>query len=266
MIAKMMLAFLAGGIIASATDGIASGTTVAAVERDLKIRLNRGASNDELTSVRVTLATAYMEAGANPEAESVLRDAQKSLGDGICRADLLNAWGMLHLKLDRLQAAEAELREALRVAAGGELTATIEHNLASVEMRTGRYGEALGHERDAIGRMEETLAPDHPTLIRARASLASLQYMMGQPREAKESMDRAIRSAEITYGPTHPLVADLLMSDALVLEKLKLRGDARRARRRAAAISGGRLPVTNVNAVWNIAEPPAGGQVYLRTK
>jgi tetratricopeptide (TPR) repeat protein len=84
----------------------------------LESEVRTGASVTDLLHVRITLATAYLEAGAYREMEAVLQEAQKTawqLNDGVSRAELLNAWSALHLKLGRLAAAEAELQESRRI-------------------------------------------------------------------------------------------------------------------------------------------------------
>jgi tetratricopeptide (TPR) repeat protein len=227
----------------------------------LDAHVRAGASITDLLHLRVTVATAYMEAGEYREMEAVLQEAQRTawqLTDGVSRAELLNAWSALHLRLGQLPAAEAELQEALRIVTKipdrGDLPPTVLHNLAAVEMRTGRYADALGHEQEAMRQLEKTLAPDHAALIRGRASLSSLQYLMGRTQEARASLDRAIASAEKTYGPSHALLADLLDSDAVVLDKLKLKKDARLARGRAKKIRGSHKPPTASQPSWNVRE------------
>jgi len=229
--------------------------------RALDAHVQQGASVQDLLHLRITLATAYMEAGEYRDMEAVLQEAQKTawqLTDGVSRAELLNAWSALHLKLGQLAAAEAELQEAgrvvMKVANPGNLLPAVLHNLAAVEMRTGRYAEALSHEQEAIGLLEKTLAPDHPTLIRGWASLASVRYMMGRPQEARASLDRAIAAAEKAYGPSHALLADLLDSDAVVLDKLKLKKDARLARERAKKIRGSNAPPQAPAPSWSVRE------------
>jgi tetratricopeptide (TPR) repeat protein len=283
MIAKLPLALLAGGLFAQQTGGIAQGNraldqgrpeeAAAAFAQALAAINQEGVSGNDLVHLRVTLATAYMEAGEYRAAEAALQEAQKTAGaltEGISRAELLNAWSALHLKIGRFREAEAELRDALRIVRAlhlaGDLPPTVLHNLAAVEMRTGRYREALGDEQEAMRQLEETLAADHPTLIRGWASLAALQYMMGQPEQARAAMERALRSAEITYGPAHPLLADLLMSDAVVLDKLKRKREARQARNRAQRILGSQARTAQEPTAWNVRQGPAEGQVYLHSK
>jgi tetratricopeptide (TPR) repeat protein len=284
MISRIPLIVFAGSLLAQQTNWIAAGNRAldtgkpeeAAVvfAQALEAYVRAGASAKDLLYLRVTLATAYMEAGAYRDMEAVLQETQKTanqLTDGVSRAELLNAWSSLHLKLGKLSAAEAELREARRIVLQlpepGDLLPTVLHNLAGIEMRTGRYADALCDELAAIRRLEKTLAPDHPTLIRGWASLASLQYMLGKPQEAKVSMERALASAEKTYGPGHALVADLLESDAVVLDKLKLNRQAKRARDRVRKIRGTQAVGDPDQLTWSVREPlRAEGQVYLRSK
>lgn len=284
MLSPITSLFFAGCLLAQQPDWIAAGNRALdkgspeeaagdfALALDADIRA--GASAKDLLHLRVTLATAYMEAGAYREMEAVLQEAQKTawqLTDGLSRAELLNAWSALHLKLGQLSAAEAELQEARRIVMKlpepGALLPAVLHNLAAIEMRTGRYADALTDELAAMHRLEKTLAPDHPTLIRGWASMASLQYMMGQPQEANVSMERALASAEKTYGPEHALIADLLESDAIVLDKLKLKREARRARDRARQIRGAGAAGDHDRLTWSVREPrTAEDQVYLRSK
>jgi tetratricopeptide (TPR) repeat protein len=285
MIPVFALVVFTGSLLAQQTDWIAAGNraldngspeeAASDFAKALDARVREGASVTALLHLRVTLATAYMEAGEYREMETVLQEAQKTawqLADGVSRAELLNAWSALHLKLSQLSAAEAELEEARRIVMNlpdhpGNLLPTILHNLAGIEMRTGRYADALGHEQEALRRFEKTLAPDHPTLIRGWASLASLQYVMGQPQEAILSIKRAIVSAEKTYGGMHPFLADLLDSEAIVFDKLKLKKEAKRARDRARKIRGTAASTGQDRLTWSVREASSpDGQVHLRSK
>jgi tetratricopeptide (TPR) repeat protein len=284
MYSSVSLVIFAGCLLAQPADWIATGNraldngspeeAAADFEHALEAEVRAGASAKNLLHLRVTLATAHMEAGAYREMEAVLQEAQKTaveLTDDLSRAELLNAWSALHLKLGKLSAAEAELREARRMALQlpepGDLLPTVLHNLAAIEMRTGQYADALRDELAAIRRLEKTLAPDHPVLIRGWASLASLQYMIGQPQEAKMSIERALASADKTYGPTHPLVGDLLESDAVVLDKLKLKREAKRVRARARTIRRTEVAAGANRLTWSVREALAPeGQVYLTSR
>ncbi len=265
------LLFLAGCLLFQQSDWIAAGNraldkgspeeAAAYFSKALDAKIRAAAPVKEVLHLRVTLATAYLEEGEYRQAQAVLQEAQRTawqVDDSESRAELLNAWSALHLKLGQWAAAEAELREAretvMKLTEPAGLLPTLLHNLAAIEMRTGRYQEALGHEQDAIGSLEKAATPDHAALIRSWASLASLQYMMGQPREAKSSLDRAIASAEKAYGPSHVLLADLLDSDAVVLDQLKFRKEARLARARAKKIRASSTPATVSQPSWSVRE------------
>lgn len=274
MIAQVTLVVFVSGLMAQQNDWIAAGNGAlekgspeeAAVDfaHALDVRVRAGASATDLLPLRVTLATAYREAGEYREMEAVLQEAQKTawqLAD-VPRAELLNAWSALHLKLGQLSAAEAELQEArqsvIKVANPGDILPTVLHNLAAVEIRTGAFTDALANEAEAVRLFEKSLALDHPTIIRGWASMASLQYMAGQPEDARKSIARAIASAERTYGPTHPMLADLLESEAIVFDKLKLRKEAKLARSRARKIRGAPAPAAQ-DMTWSLREPLATG-------
>jgi tetratricopeptide (TPR) repeat protein len=283
MIAKLTLVLFAGGLLAQQTNWFQEGNraldqgkpeeAAADYVQELKTLTLGGAPGRDLVRVRVSLVAAYIETGAYRDMEAVLQEAQKSapeLTDALTRAQLLNAWSALHQHRGQLSAAEAELHEALRIATdlpnAADLPGTALHNLATVEARTGRYPAALAHEIEAVRRLESTLPPDHPTLIRVWGTLAAIQYMTNDAAEAKVSIEHAIRAAEDAYGPRYPLLADLLTSEAVVLDRLKLHRDARRARAQAAAISKSEARAADRRLTWDIREPWAPGHAYLSSK
>jgi tetratricopeptide (TPR) repeat protein len=273
MIGQIMLVVFTSGLLVQETDWIAAGNSAwekgspeeaaADFARALEGRVRAGSAEADLLPLRITLATAYMEAGEYREMEAVLQGAQKTawqVKDGVLRAELLNAWSALHLKLGRVPAAEAELREArrsaMKVSNPGDVLPTVLHNLAAVEMRTGEYTEALNDEREAVNLFEKMLTPDHPTMIRGWASMASLECLTGQPGDAKKLIERALASAERAYDPKNPLIADLLESDAVILDRLKLKKEAKLARLRARKICGG-PPPAGQDLTWSMGEPLA---------
>lgn len=242
----------------------AGNPTLAAADfaRALHAAVRSGAPAGQQLHLRVTLATAWLEAGDDRQAESALHEAGPAAG--LPRAEVLNAWSALHLRRGQFSAAEEELQTAARIVAQSpaaeDLRAAVSHNLAAVEMRTGRYTVALTHESEAIRVWQATLRPDHPNLIRAWASLASLQYMMGRTADARLSMRRAIAAA-----PSGPLLAALLESDALILDRLKMKAQAKRERAQAKAIRGAAAPPSAAPAAWNIRET-SGGPVVLQSR
>ena len=283
MTSKLALLLFLGRLAAQQPDWIAAGhrafdrdnsqEAAADFERALQANLRAGVPAADLLHLRVTLATAYMEAGDYRNMEIVLREAQDSVVEpsGISKAEILNAWSALHLKLGQLSDAEADLQQARRIVQEspnpGDLLPTVLHNLAAVEMRLGRSANSLDHEQTALGVWEKTLPSDHPALIRAWASLASLQYLMDRAREAQSSIQRALAAAETRYGLKHPIIADLLESEAVVLDKLKSKKDARQARERALKIRAATARPARDSLAWSAREAtPPGESVYLRSK
>lgn len=281
MISKLLHFCFVGAFIAQQTDWVAAGNraldngrleeAAADFAEALGAGIQSGLPADDLLHLRITLATAYMEARRYREAEGVLDEAHKAGGpvSGITRAQLLNAWSALHLRLGQLSTAEGELQEAWRLAIdlrnSGDLVPVILNNLAAIEMRTGQYGRALEHEQESLRLFREILGPDHPTLIRAWASLASAQYLAGRSSEARLSLDQAISRAEKAYGPAHPLIADLLESEAVVLDNLKHKKSAREARDKARQIRGGRRDADDP-LTWSIRDMAPVGNVSVRSK
>jgi tetratricopeptide (TPR) repeat protein len=281
MISKLVPLCLVGALMARQTDSVAAGNraldhgrleeAAADFAEALRAGIQSGLPAADLLHLRITLATTYMEAGRYRETEDVLNQAHKTGGpvSGITRAELLNAWSALHLRLGQLSTAEGELQEAWRLVIdlpnSGDLVPAILNNLAAIEMRTGQYGRALEHEHESLRLFREILGPDHPTLIRAWASLASAQYLAGRSSEARLSLDQALSLAEKAFGPGHPLVADLLESEVVVLDKLKQKKNAREARDRARQIRGGPRD-TDDSFAWSIREIAPVGNVSVRSK
>lgn len=77
-------------------------------------------------------------------------------------------------------------------------------------------------------------------------------------------MEQALASAEKTYGPKHPMLADLLESEAVILDKLKLKKEAKLARKRARKIRGGPAPAGR--DLTSSALEPMTPNVHLRSK
>ena len=231
-------------------------------------------SNAVLLHLRVSLATAYMEAGDLHNAENALRqadEAAKSVAGELQQAQLLNAWAAVHLLEDRWQDTERELKQARgvlqHVPESGDLLPAVLHNLAAVKVRTGAYAEALNDEQSALSLWSKMLNADHPHLVKGWASLGAVQYLLGEFQEAHQSMERALAAARTTYGAKHPRVADLLESEAVVLDKLKLKRDAKLARNEAREIRGEPASNRTVRMTWNIRDALApDSAVYVKSK
>lgn len=242
--------------------------------RALDAQVRDGTPGAALQHVRVYLATAYLEAGDIHGAEGVLRQVDEAgvrIEDGLARAEVLNTWAAVHTFQGRWNESERELEKArgimLRVPQPGDLLPSVLHNLAAVEMRTGAYAEALSNEHDALALWQKVLNPDHPHLVKCWAAMGAVQYLLGRSQEAHRSLERSIASARKIFGPEHPLLADLLESHALILDRLKLKQGAKLARGEARQIRGGQPAAGSDRTTWNVREGLApDSAVYLRLK
>ena len=183
----------------------------------------------------------------------------------------MNAWAAVHTLQGKWAETERELQSArgfMRNASQtGDLLPSILHNLAAVEMRMGAYAEALDNEQEALSLWKGLLNSDHPHFVNGYATLGALQYLLGHPREAHRSLAQAIDSARKTYGPENSILADLLVSDSVILDRLKWRKEARQARDEARRIRGGKSSGESVQATWDLKEALApDSAVYLRSR
>jgi len=160
MISKLVPFCLVAALMAQQTDWVVAGGRAldhgrleeAATDfaEALRAGIQSGLPAADLLHLRITLATAYIEARRYREAEGVLDEAQKAgvPVSGVTRAELLNAWSALHLRLGQFSTAEGELQEAWRLVIdlpnSGDLVPAILNNLAAIEMRTGQYGRGAG--------------------------------------------------------------------------------------------------------------------------
>ncbi len=242
--------------------------------RALEMHVQAGAPDADLLHLRVYLVTAYLESGDIRGAEGVLRqvdDGGVTIEDGRSRAEVLNAWAAVHTFQGKWNETERELDEArgilLHTPEPGDLLPSVLHNLAAIEMRTGAYAQALINERGALERWGNAPNQDIRHLVKGWAALGAVQYLVGQPREAHRSLERAIATARKTYGPSHPLLAALLESDAVILDRLKLKKEAKLAQGEAQQIRGGRPAAGSERTTWNVREGLApDSAVYLRSK
>jgi tetratricopeptide (TPR) repeat protein len=164
------------------------------------------------------------------------------------RVRLLNAWGTLHLVEGNLTAAERDLFRAVAVSESVarplDLAAAL-HNLAAVEMHTGRLGEAAVHQTKALDIWRQQLGDRHYYVMKAWISLSSLQGLRGDWLAAEGSLRKALAIAE---------TPEALENYAAVLDKLKRGGEAREIRRRSHLQMPPPPPVADVKAMPYEAE------------
>jgi tetratricopeptide (TPR) repeat protein len=204
--------------------------------RSFRMALESGSTvpADRRHALLVALATAYLDAGDLHGAEATLVEASRTApGDALSKAELENDWGSLLLKQGRLEESYGRFAAALELlnghAEGKQLEPAVLNNLAATEIRLGRYAQALNHQRDALTRWAAFESPDHPDVIKGRASLATLEFLIGQAEAARHSMDLAIASARRTYGSDSEALRDLLENQVIILKKLGLKKESKSA-------------------------------------
>jgi tetratricopeptide (TPR) repeat protein len=220
--------------------------------------------SDGQHALLIALTTAYLDAGDLHGAEETLVEASRIGTSGaVSQAELENDWGSLLLKQGRLGESHSRFCHALELlsgnAEGKKLAPAVLNNLAAAEIRLGRYDQALHHQEEALARWAAFESPAHPDLIKGRASLATLEFLIGKPEDARLSMDLAIASARRTYGPNSGVLGDLLDSQTIILKKLGLKKEAKSAQAEARRI-GGRQPKSAAPITWNAQEalvPPS---------
>ena len=189
---------------------------------------------EETLPVLVVLSTAWLNDGNLSRAERALLTA-KQLGETNTplwlKAELINNWAVLHLRLSHHAEARDELMEALALAgqsrAPQALVPNILHTLAVVETHLGQYSQALQHQQTALQLWQAFLPPDHPNVIQGLTALSLAQYLSGDAEGAHESMQTAIASARRTYGKKSPALARLLQDDAVILTRLGFKSEAK---------------------------------------
>ena len=143
--------------------------------------------------------------------------------DDVERARLLNASGTLRLVEGNLSGAARELARAVELSPGGDARAGALHNLAAVEMHTGRTREAIKHEEEALELWRVQLGGRHPYVLKAWVGLSSAHALAGDWQAAAKSLEEALRIEE---------TPEALANYAVVLEKLKRANEAAAVRRR----------------------------------
>jgi tetratricopeptide (TPR) repeat protein len=146
-----------------------------------------------------------------------LRFAELAAGlshdDEITRSQVHNTRGTIYKLTDRLDEAEAELREGLqlREAARGpehHSAGTMRNNIANLLTRARRYSEAEAEHRKALAIREAALGPEHPDVAQSRNNLANALRRQGKVEEAIAEHRKALEIRLAVFGPEHPEVAD----------------------------------------------------------
>jgi tetratricopeptide (TPR) repeat protein len=184
--------------------------------------------------------------GLHDDARRWLKDASRLLQDqpkdSPAWIQFLNATAALHLVEGRLSLAEKDLLTVVSTA--GQISdqralAAALHNLASVEMQTGRLNVALEHQLKALAIERDLFGERHESVMRAWISLSTIQGLRGEWRMAEQSLLQALAIAE---------TSEALANYAVVLDHLKRRKEAKAIRSRVPPITPSNT-VVDINAV-----------------
>lgn len=133
------------------------------------------------------------------------------------------------------------LRLALELAERSEererLRSEVLMNLAALERSEHNWQLARDLFVEALAIMKSSLGSSHPYLIRAHLNLAQIYVQLKQWDQAKASVERAREITEHRLGPGHVLLAEILKTQASILQKTGYGREGRELSRRAAAIA-----------------------------
>lgn len=181
------------------------------------------------------LSAVYIRTGQYARAEALIREALEGgwLVLEADRAALEGNLGVILAHRGRFAEAVEMLRRVIERCgnhpAGDvrETGAIAAASLAGIQMRRGRWEEALHWYSRAIAALESVPSPAPATLAAALADFAHALQQKGDNRAAEEMYLRAMAVAEERLGPGHESVAHVYQKFSGFLRQ---RGDRRRAR------------------------------------
>lgn len=124
----------------------------------------------------------------------------KFIGDG------LNQTGVILMKLNRLEEAQANLEGSVNMMAKLNEKERVSPlvNLASVYSARNLHEQAIESYQEAIVHLIEESGPNHPNVIVALNNLGLAQKSLMRYKNARETYDRALELAVKTWGMEHP--------------------------------------------------------------
>lgn len=244
-----------------------------AYERAIEAAENAPVTPATRLRLQLNLVSLYFEERAYGSAEQLIRtaesQAQEISSDSPELAGLYNAAGTLRLIEGKLSLAQQIYEKALAildcpgVRHGNEL-ASVLLNIASVQMRQGRYAETRRNLDRALALLIGVGETPKSQLIRALTSQSTLEYLAKDWGAAERAAARALAMAETLYGPESPILGDVLQNYSLILDRLRRGKEARSYRARARALlSNGQ---SSFNPLIDITELGLSDRPAVRTK
>jgi CHAT domain-containing protein len=138
-------------------------------------------------------------------------------------ADSFDLLSLPLIWLDRFADAEMAIGAAARIRESNAESAPLAqaHTLylqALLRRGQGNYAEATSLINKALG-IRRRLTPRHPELIVMLQLSGQLSFALGDARKAQQTLTEALRLAEETVGPAHPIVAPVLHRLAYVAQE-----------------------------------------------
>ena len=195
-----------------------------------------------MANLLLNSATLYLEARDRPgHAEVLARRALKLATEAHGAQSPVLGKYLLAIGASRLQqgdiaAARRFHEQALEVEDDKILRAVIWQHLAAVAILERHWSTAERYLADAIAVHLELQGPVHLGLIQPYMDLAAMYSKRRQWAQAAESIEKARAIAELTLGPNHPVMGEILSASANVARKTGHRKLASDLDRRAAAI------------------------------
>ena len=141
--------------------------------------------------------------------------------------------------MGRSSEAESALKRALVTFEGGGAepadVATALVNLANLQVKQGRFGEAEGNFKRALAMREQTLGANHRLVGKSLSLLGVMYSTAGRAADAEPLLKRALVIQEKALGTDHPNVADTVNTLAVLYQNLGRYGDAEPLLKRAIA-------------------------------
>jgi len=175
-------------------------------------------------------------------------------------AEMLNTMGALYLHLGDAASARATLERAHAIAvetlsADALTTATIESNLAQLDMRDERYADAEARYRRVLAIYRNTYGPVHPDVALALHNVASARDEAADPEGAVPLFREALAIRLETSGPEHPSTANTQHNLGRVLVKTGAADEGIALMERALATreAAGVDPFLRASSRWSLA-------------
>lgn len=223
--------------------------------------------------VHLNLVSLLLEEGSHRSAAQWLRAAEawthELPSNGPDLAAFHNAVATLRLMEGKLSEALHAYEKVLRIVDRptvqyDDVLACALQNIASVQMRQGHFDPARRNLERAIAMLESVSGTHQSHMIRAFASLSTLEYLAKDYAAAEKAAARALTMAENHYGADSPIAGDILENYALILDRLRRGKEAKLFRSRARTIQPG--AVSGFRPLIDLTELKRSKGAAVRTK